>query len=113
MDQGHRLSGRKKQIHAEEFRRSVVDYLLNSSGKTIAQVAREFGISANKLRVWKTRYGPAASPLDALGAAPQSPEELARENETLRKELTRAITQRDILKKTIAIVLEQSSRDII
>ena len=112
MDQSQGLSGRQKQIHAEEFRRSVVDHLLNSSGKSLAQVAREFGISASKLRVWKTRYGPAASPLDTLGAAPQSPEELARENETLRKELARVIMQRDILKKTIAIVLEQSNRDI-
>jgi len=44
--------------------------------------------------------------------APQSPEELARENEALRKELARVIMQRDILKKTIVIVLEQSNRDI-
>jgi len=113
MDQGHSPSGRQKQIHGEEFRRSVVDHLLHSSGKSIAQVAREFGIRANKLRVWKARYGPAASPLDGLGAAPENPKELAGENETLRKELARVALQRDILKKTIAIVLEQSNRDIL
>ncbi len=101
---------KQKQIHNEEFRRSVVDHLLNSGDKSIAQVAREFGVSASKLRVWKTRYGPAANPVDA--PAPQSAEELARENEKLRKELSRVIMQRDILKKTIVIVLEQSNRDI-
>jgi transposase len=101
---------RPEKNHTEEFRRSVVDHLLNSSGKSIAQVAREFGISAGKLRVWKMRYGPAVSPVDA--PPPQSAEELARENETLRKELARVIMQRDILKKTIVIVLEQSNRDI-
>ena len=111
MDQGHGLARRRKQIHTEEFRRSVIDHLLNS-GKSIAQVAREFGLSASKLRVWKVRYGPAASPLDALDPVPQTREELARENETLRKELARVIVQRDILKKTITIVLEQSNRDI-
>lgn len=110
MDQSHGVPGRRKEIHTEEFRRSVVDHLLNSSGKSIAQVAREFGISAGKLRVWKLRYGPAASPVDA--PVPQGPEELARENETLRKELARVIMQRDILKKTIVIVSEQSNRDI-
>ena len=110
MDQSHSPSGRQKQIHAEEFRRSVVDHLLNSSGKSIAQVAREFGISSEKLRKWKSRYGPAASPLDA--PSPQTPEQLARENEALRKELARVIMQRDILKKKIAVVLEQSNRDI-
>lgn len=110
MDQGHGQPGRRRQIHTEEFRRSVVDHLLNSSGKSIAQVAREFGISSEKLRKWKSRYGPAVSPLDA--PSPQTPEELARENEALRKELARVIMQRDILKKTIAVVLEASNRDI-
>ena len=110
MAHSHDVPGRRRQVHTEEFRRSVVDHLLNSSGKSVAQVAREFGISAVKLRVWKMRYGPAVSPLDA--PAPQSPEALARENEELRKELARVIMQRDILKKTIVIVLEQSNRDI-
>ncbi len=110
MDQSHGMPGRRKQVHTEEFRRSVVDHLLSSSGKSIAQVAREFGISAEKLRVWKMRYGPAVSPVDA--PAPPSPEELAQENEVLRKELARVIMQRDILKKTIVIVSEQSNRDI-
>lgn len=104
------LMRRPRKAHSEEFRRSVVDHLV-SSGKSAAQVAREFGISADKLRVWKVRYGPAVSPVDA--AAPKSPEDLARENRELRKELARAIMQRDILKKTIAIVSEQSNRDIV
>jgi transposase-like protein len=110
MDQGQGRPGRRKQIHTEEFRRSVVDYLLNNTDKSIAQIAREFGISSEILRTWKMRYGPVANPVDA--PVPQSPEELARENEALRKELARVIMQRDILKKTIVIVLEQSNRDI-
>jgi transposase len=96
-------------MYSEEFRRSVVDHLL-TSGKSAAQIAREFGISCENVRQWKLRYGPAVSPIDA--AAPKSPEDLARENRELRRELTRAIMQRDILKKTIAIVSEQSNSDI-
>jgi transposase-like protein len=88
----------------------VVDYLLNNTDKSIAQIAREFGISSEILRTWKMRYGPVANPVDA--PASQSPEELARENEALRKELARVIMPRDILKKTIVIVLEQPNRDI-
>lgn len=101
--------GLPRKSYSDEFRRSVVDHLLNS-GKSTAQVAREFGITSNNLRQWKLRYGPAAKPIDS--AEPKSPEELARENEQLRKELARVTLQRDILKKTIAIVLEQSNRDI-
>ena len=93
----------------DEFRRSLVDHLL-TSGKSIAQIAREFGISSGNLRQWKLRYGAAAKPVDS--AEPKTPEELVRENERLRKELARVTLQKDILKKTISIVLEQSNRDI-
>jgi chaperonin cofactor prefoldin len=37
---------------------------------------------------------------------PQSPEEMAREIQQLRKELARVSTQRDILKKTMGILSE-------
>lgn len=93
----------------DEFRRSLVDHLL-TSGKSIAEVAREFGVSYDKLRQWKRRYGPTAKPADS--AQPKTLEELARENQQLRKELARVSLQKDILKKTIAIALEQSNRDI-
>jgi transposase len=98
-----------RKSYTDEFRRSVVDHLL-ASGKSIAQVAREFGLAAGMLRVWKARYGPTARPTD--GAAPRSREELAREIQRLRQELSRVIMQRDILKKTIGIVSEQSNKDI-
>ena len=95
-------AGRK--VYTEEFRRSVVDHLI-SSGKSVAQVAMEFGIKPWNLRDWKRRYGPTAKPADA--GLPQSPEALARENRQLRKELARVTMQRDILKKTAAILSEQ------
>src|SRR5437667_6547481 len=59
-------AGRK--VYTEEFRRSVVDHLI-SSGKSVAQVAEEFGINPWNLRDWKRRYGPTAKPADA--ALPQ------------------------------------------
>jgi transposase len=99
---------RKRMAYTDEFRRSVVDHLL-ASGKPIAQVAAEFGISDGNLRMWKMRYGPDSQ---AANVVPKTPEELARENRELRKELARVTTQRDILKKTISIVSEQSDKDI-
>lgn len=110
MDQSHGSHERPKETHSEEFRRSVVDHLI-SSGKSAAQVAREFGITDSKLRVWKTRYGPALKAA-AKAAGKLSREELARQNQQLRQELARVTLQRDILKKTILIVSEQSNRDI-
>ena len=94
-------AGRKG--YTEEFRRSVVDHLI-TTGKSVAQVSKEFGIQVWNLRDWKRRYGPSTRPAD--GAVPQSPEALALENQHLRKELVRVTMQRDILKKTMAILSE-------
>lgn len=98
-----------RRAYTEEFRRSVVDHLA-TSGKSIAQVAAEFGISDGNLRMWKMRYGSGNEAANVT--VPRTPEELARENQRLRKELARITTQRDILKKTISIVSEQSNSDI-
>jgi transposase-like protein len=66
--------------------------------------APEFlGVQWN-LRDWKRRYGPRTSPVDA--PVPQTAEALALENRQLRKELARVTMQRDILKKTAAILSE-------
>ena len=109
MDQNSGSKPTKRKVYTDEFRRSVVEHLL-ATGKTLARVAAEFGIAASMLRVWKLRYGPRSEAPDA--SVPKTPQELARENQELRKELARVTTQRDILKKTILIVSEQSNRDI-
>ena|SRR5439155_2213134 len=102
----------RRKVYTDEFRRSVIDYLL-SSGQSSAQVGREFGVSDGKVRVWKRRYGPQARPADSLPPPPQSPEELAQENQQLRKELVRVTMQRDILKKTMAIFSETCRSDMV
>ncbi len=89
--------------YTEEFRRSVVDHW-RSSGKTAAQVAREFGVKVWNLRDWKRQYGAEARPVD--GPIPQTPEAMAREIQELRKELARVRMQRDILKKSMGILSE-------
>ena len=101
MDQEKRRGRRSR--HNEEFKRSVVDHWRNS-GKTAVQVAQEFGISVWNVRDWCRRYGPTAKPVDA--PLPKSPEEMAREIQQLRKELSRVMVQRDILKKTMGILSE-------
>src|SRR6476620_3163007 len=76
----------RRKVYTEEFRRSVVDHL-QTSGKSAAEVGRDFGVSDGKVRMWKKRYGPQAKPpADPLPPPPQSPEELARENQQLRRE---------------------------
>jgi transposase len=104
MSEEQKSSGKKAPVYTEEFRRSVVDHWCNS-GKTAAQVAGEFGVKVWNVRDWRKRYGMTAKPVDA--PVPASPEEMNREIQQLRKELARVTMQRDILKKTMAILSEQ------
>ena len=88
-----------KRIYTAEFKREALR-LIESSGKPLAQVARELGISDNTLQGWKQQmkeHGSDAFP--GSGHHPPEAEEmrrLRRENEILRQE-------RDILKKALAI----------
>ena len=89
--------------YSEEFKRSVADHWCHGD-KTAEQVAQEFGIKVWNVRDWRRRYGPTHKPVDA--PLPQTPEEMQREIQQLRKELARVSTQRDILKKTMGILSE-------
>ena len=89
----------QKRVFTAEFKREAVN-LVETSGKSLAQVARDLGISDNTLHGWKQQMRQHAQ--DAFpGSGHQTlPEEelhrLRRENEILRQE-------RDILKKALAI----------
>jgi transposase-like protein len=101
-DQPKPKRGESKR-HDEEFKRSVVEHWL-SSGQSAAKVARDFGVNVWNLRDWKERY--AAAPKGVDDAVPESPAEMKREIQQLRKELARTIHQREILKKTLGIISE-------
>ena len=96
-------AGPARPKYTDEFRRSVVDHLL-TTGKSLPQVAQEFGLRHWTVREWKRRYGAVAKPVDA--PMPPTPEAMKQEIQQLRKELTRVTLQRDILKKTMGILSE-------
>lgn len=87
----------KRIAHDLEFKKQVVQ-MLNTSGRPVAQVARELGQPAWQLRDWKKRLQPQlAQQPENLEAMRLRVAELERENLHLRQ-------QRDILKKTLGIV---------
>jgi len=91
------------QKHNLEFKRSVVEHW-KTSGKTAVEVAKEFGIHPWNLRDWYRQLGYAPKAVDE--PVPESPQEMRREIQQLRKELARTIQQREILKKTLGIISE-------
>src|SRR5579859_4649781 len=84
MNQDSNSGGKPRKGYTEEFKRSVVDHWFYS-GKTAAQVAQKFGVKVWNIWDWRRRYGPTQKPVDA--PLPQSPQEMAREIQQLRKEL--------------------------
>lgn len=88
--------GRRK--HGEEFKREAVK-LATQPGSTKAQVARDLGIHISVLRHWirqfeSGRWEPAPGKLLKT--------EQQLEIDRLRRELAKAQTERDILKKAVA-----------
>ena len=88
-----------QKTYTAEFKREAVR-LAQTSGKPIAQVARELGISDTSLHQWRrelAEHGPEAFP----GSGHQTAQE--EEIRRLKRELDRVQKERDILKKTLGI----------
>lgn len=86
-----------RKTYDGEFKKQAVQLLL-SSGRPLAQIARELGVPAWQLRDWKQRLQPQlAQQPETLEALRLRVAHLERDNLQLRQ-------QRDILKKTLGIV---------
>jgi transposase len=91
--------GKVQKVYSKEFKEEAVR-LAQTSGKPIAQIARELGISDSAIHGWKrelAEHGPEAFP--GKGHQTELEEEirrLKRENEILRQE-------REVLKKVLSI----------
>ncbi len=86
-----------QKAYTVEFKREAVR-LAQTSGKPIAQIARELGISDTSIHQWRkelTAHGSEAFPGSGHQIA------LEEENRRLKRELERTRQERDILKKTI------------
>ncbi len=88
-----------QKTYTREFKEEAVRLAL-TSGKPIAQIARELGISDSAIHGWckeLTEYGKDAFP----GKGHQS--ELEEEIRRLKRDLERVQQERDILKKAVGI----------
>ena len=85
-----------QKVYPREFKEQAV-HLAQTSGKPIAQVARELGISDTLIPEWRKEL--AQQGKDAFpGSGHQTP--LEEENRRLKRELERVQQARDILKKS-------------
>jgi len=80
-----------------EFKKQAVQLVL-TSGRPLAEIARELGVSDWNLRDWRLRFQ------SQLGAQPDSVEALRLRVAQLERDNLQLREQRDILKKTLGIV---------
>mgnify|MGYP001308346690 CR=1 FL=1 len=88
-----------QKTSTSEFKREAVR-LAQTSGKPIAQIARELGISDTSIHQWRkelVNHGPEAFP----GSGHQTAQE--EEMRRLKRELEIVKQERDILKKVVSI----------
>lgn len=96
------MNKQERRVFTEEFKREAVR-LIETSGRTISQIAENLGVGLSTLTRWKRDYRDAdllSGPHDDVG------KELARlrkENEILRQE-------REILKRAATFFAREGSR---
>jgi transposase len=92
---------RIKKQYDEAFRRSAVA-LVESSGRSLKEIAAELGVTHWNLRDWTKRHGH-NQPVRAA-----TPAEMQREMTRLRRENQSLQARCDVLKKALGILAEPS-----
>jgi transposase len=87
----------------EEFQRDAVR-MLESGERTVKQLSQELGVSSWSLKRWSKRHGSRGE-----RRAVKQASELELENAKLRRELETVSRQRDILKKALGILGQESN----
>ncbi len=99
--------GRPSKYPAE-FRQQAVE-LVETSVKTVAEVARDLGINDTTLGNWVRAARAERGEPDASGTVPLNTEERA-ELARLRREVSTLRQEREILKKAAAFFVKESTR---
>jgi len=94
---------RAKRQFTDEFKAGAVRLVLDE-GKTVAQAARDLGLTASSLRVWVER-----ARADRTGGKSGLTTEERAEMAALRKEVRTLRMERDILKKAAAFFAKENA----
>ncbi|MBZ5711701.1 transposase [Nannocystis pusilla] len=97
------MSKKKRRAFTEEQKAEAVK-IVRTSGKTVAQVAHEMGLTVSALRNWVKKDENDRNPAPGGPLTTDERAELAR----LRKELKRVEMERDFLKKAAAFFAKET-----
>jgi transposase len=93
-----------KRVYEEAFKREALR-LLETSGKAVAELERDLGITPGLLNKWRGRYqiNPATEQVEA-----REERQLEAENRQLKRELEQVKAERELLKKVLRILSEDA-----
>lgn len=98
---GQQRERRTRRTFSDEFKRDAVALVLET-GRPIAQVAKELGIYDSTLGNWVNKARDAAEEAEPL-------DEAQTRIEQLEAELAEARRERDLLKRTVAFWVKEST----
>jgi transposase len=87
----------QRKIRPESFKKDAVRRVIARGTKTVAEIAKELGVSPSMLHRWREQFEPELS-----GAAPATQGE-REEVERLRRELRDVQAENSLLKKAAAL----------
>ena len=96
-----------RKRYDEEFKRNAVELLLKGE-QDLAPLAEDLGMCPSTLRYWRDRYLRMAEGDSKESAREPTPLQNAAELRRLRKENEKLKRQREILKKALGILSDQS-----
>ena len=96
---------KKRSTYNETFRRETIR-LLESSGKSVLELAQELGVHPKSLYRWRAKYGAVSYSTETK---PIQVSELEAELKRLRGENAVLRQERDILKKAVSIFSRSQS----
>lgn len=101
------MEGKKYRTYTKEFKLEALE-LLKSSEKSAMQIERELGITPGLLMKWKARYQALRKNGEEASLEPSDLEAARAEIRRLKRELTVAEEEREILKKAVNIFSRRS-----
>lgn len=102
------MESRKYRTYTKEFKLETLE-LLKSSEKSAGQIERELGITPGLLLKWKARYQALRKNGQEVSLEPSDLEAARAEIRRLKRELTAAEEEREILKKAVNIFSRRSA----
>ena len=99
-------SGQKRRKYDATFKEEVLKMVLN--GRPVPEVAQSLGIGENLIYKWKSRSNPPMNTTVAASTGAQVQPAGVTEQQALHKRIRELETERDILKKALAIFSRQT-----